>query len=293
MIKSMTGFGRGEAKDLERQFIVEIKSVNHRYNDIVIRMPKRFNYLEEKMKTLLKEKIKRGRVEVYVTVENIGENDTKICLNRSLADQYIETLKGIRDEFSVKDDISVSLVAKFPDVLKIEAKEEDEDAVWNCLGEGLEKALGLLMHMREVEGNKLVEDIQDRCTYILDIMEKIEGKSPQILLEYKTKLKDRISELIEDASLIDENRLSMEIALIADKSNVTEEIVRLKSHIDQLNKTLEQKQPVGRKLDFLLQEMNREINTVGSKSSDLDITNYVVDIKSELEKIREQVQNIE
>ncbi|MCT4621374.1 MAG: YicC family protein [Marinisporobacter sp.] len=293
MIKSMTGFGRGEGKDNERQFIVEVKSVNHRYNDIVIRMPKRFTYLEDKLKNLVKDYIKRGRVEVYITLENIGDIDTKISVNTLVAEQYIDCLKKIRDEFNVIDDITVSLVSKFSDVIKVEPKEEDEDAIWSCLQNATAKALDLLVKMRMAEGIKLAEDINNRCEYIAEIVEKIENRSPKVVLEYKEKLKDRIHELLEDSVEVDENRLSMEIAVIADKCSITEEIVRLNSHVDQLKKTLQESHTVGRKLDFLIQEMNREINTIGSKSNDLEITNYVVDIKSELEKIREQVQNIE
>jgi uncharacterized protein (TIGR00255 family) len=289
----MTGFGRGEGKDNERQFIVEVKSVNHRYNDIVIRMPKRFTYLEDKLKNLVKDYIKRGRVEVYITLENIGDIDTKISVNTLVAEQYIDCLKKIRDEFNVIDDITVSLVSKFSDVIKVEPKEEDEDAIWSCLQNATAKALDLLVKMRMAEGIKLAEDINNRCEYIAEIVEKIENRSPKVVLEYKEKLKDRIHELLEDSVEVDENRLSMEIAVIADKCSITEEIVRLNSHVDQLKKTLQESHTVGRKLDFLIQEMNREINTIGSKSNDLEITNYVVDIKSELEKIREQVQNIE
>ncbi|QZY57131.1 YicC/YloC family endoribonuclease [Crassaminicella profunda] len=293
MIKSMTGFGRGESKDSERQFIVEVKSVNHRYNDIVVRMPKRFTYLEDQLKNLVKDYVKRGRVEVYVTLENIGDTDTKISVNTPVAEQYIDCLKKIRDEFNLIDDITVSLVSKFSDVIKIEPKEEDEDAIWSCLQDAASKALGLLVKMRAAEGLKLAEDISNRCVYIANIVDKIESRSPKVVLEYKQRLNDRIHELLDDNVEIDENRISMEVAVFADKCSITEEIVRLKSHVDQLKKTLEESNTVGRKLDFLIQEMNREINTIGSKSSDLEITNYVVDIKSELEKIREQVQNIE
>ncbi|WP_129596362.1 YicC/YloC family endoribonuclease [Anaerophilus nitritogenes] len=293
MIKSMTGFGRGEAKDLDRQFIVEIKSVNHRYNDTVVRMPKRLTYLEEKLKNFVKTEIKRGRIEIYITMENIGDTDTKISVNTSLAKEYIDSLKEIKEEFHVMDDISVSLVARFPDILKIESKEEDEEAVWNCLKDASMKALDMLMKMRIVEGKKLVEDIENRCEYIKKIIDVIEQRGPKVVEEYKHKLKDRIHEILEDGIEIDENRLSLEIAFMADKSSITEEIVRLKSHIHQLKNTFKEKNPVGRKLDFLIQEMNREINTIGSKANDLEITNHVVEIKSELEKIREQVQNIE
>jgi len=293
MMKSMTGFGRGEAKDSERQFVVEIKSVNHKFNDILVRLPRKLAYLEEKIKSLIKEEIKRGRVEVHISLENIGDSDTIVSLNQPLAEQYINCLRIMKERLDILDDISVSLLAKFPDVLKITPKEEDEQAVWCCLEKALMKALETLMEMRVAEGKKLAEDIFDRCDYILKIVKQIENRAPQVVFEYRQKLRERISELLEDNIEIDEQRLSMEVALFADKSNITEEIVRLKSHLSQLKKSVEEKEPIGRKLDFLIQEMIREINTIGSKASDLEITNHVVDIKSELEKIREQAQNIE
>ncbi len=292
-MKSMTGFGRGEAKDSERQFVVEIKSVNHKFNDILVRLPRKLAYLEEKIKSLIKEEIKRGRVEVHISLENIGDSDTIVSLNQPLAEQYINCLRIMKERLDILDDISVSLLAKFPDVLKITPKEEDEQAVWCCLEKALMKALETLMEMRVAEGKKLAEDIFDRCDYILKIVKQIENRAPQVVFEYRQKLRERISELLEDNIEIDEQRLSMEVALFADKSNITEEIVRLKSHLSQLKKSVEEKEPIGRKLDFLIQEMIREINTIGSKASDLEITNHVVDIKSELEKIREQAQNIE
>ncbi len=293
MMKSMTGFGRGEAKDSERQFVVEIKSVNHKFNDILVRLPRKLTYLEEKIKSLIKEEIKRGRVEVHISLENIGDSDTIVSLNQPLAEQYINCLRIMKERLDILDDISVSLLAKFPDVLKITPKEEDEQAVWCCLEKALMKALETLMEMRVAEGKKLAEDICERCDYILKIVKQIENRAPQVVFEYRQKLRERISELLEDNIEIDEQRLSMEVALFADKSNITEEIVRLKSHLSQLKKSVEEKEPIGRKLDFLIQEMIREINTIGSKASDLEITNHVVDIKSELEKIREQAQNIE
>ncbi len=293
MIKSMTGFGRGEAQDAGRQFTVEIKSVNHRYNDIVVRMPKRLTYLEEKIKDMIKNVVKRGRVEIYISLESLGEGDAKISLNRSLANQYYQCLHEIRESFDVKDDISVSILSKFPDVFIIESREEDEDEIWQCLKSAVTKAIEMLMEMRLAEGEKLAEDIVGRCDYIGNIMRTIEKKNPEIIQEYKNKLRDRINEMLEDTIQIDDGRLSMEIAIFADKSSIAEEIVRLYSHFEQLKKSLKEHQPIGRKLDFLIQEMNREINTIGSKSSNLEIVNYVVEIKSELEKIREQVQNIE
>ncbi|KXG75977.1 YicC/YloC family endoribonuclease [Thermotalea metallivorans] len=293
MIKSMTGFGRGEARDSERLFTVEMKSVNHRYNDIVVRMPKRLTYLEEKMKDMVRNEIKRGRVEIYVTLENLGTGDTKISLNHPLAAQYYQCLREIKNSFEVKDDISVSLFSKFPDVFIIESREEDEDEIWQCLKNAANQALEALVAMRIAEGEKLALDIRSRCDYIENIVRIIEERSPEVVQAYKTKLKERIREMLEEAVAVDDYRLSMEAAIYADRSNITEEIVRLNSHIAQLRKSLKESQPIGRKLDFLIQEMNREINTIGSKANDLEIINYVVDVKSELEKIREQVQNIE
>ena len=289
----MTGFGRGEAQDSERQFTVELKSVNHRYNDIVIKMSKRLTYLEEQIKELVKDEIKRGRVEVFITLENIGLTDTKITMNTPLARQYYDSLQEVKNCFPVIDDISVSLISRFPDVLKVESREENEDEIWNCLREATLRALEMLIKMRIREGNKLKQDINHRLEFISSIVENIEKRAPKVVIDYKAKLKERLNEILEDITQVDENRLHMEVVLFADKSNIDEEIVRLRSHIHQLKKSFNERQPIGRKLDFLLQEMNREINTVGSKSSDLDIINYVVEVKSELEKIREQVQNIE
>ncbi len=293
MIKSMTGFGRGEAKDSERHFIVEIKSVNHRYNDIVVRMPKRLTYLEEQLKELVKDEIKRGRVEIYITLENTGQTDTKISLNVSLVQQYYDALHEIKEKFLVQDDISVSLLSKFPDVLQVEAREENEDEIWRCLKIATLKGLEMLIKMRLAEGEKLAEDILSKCSYITSIVSKIEVRAPQVVVEYRLKLKERLNDLIDESIQVDENRINMEVVMFADKSSIDEEIVRLKSHINQLKRACAEQNPVGRKLDFLIQEMNREINTIGSKASDLEVINYVVEIKSELEKIREQVQNIE
>jgi len=189
MMKSMTGFGRGEAKDSERQFVVEIKSVNHKFNDILIRLPRKLSYLEEKIKSLIKEEIKRGRVEVHITLENIGESDTIVSLNQPLAEQYMNCLKIMKEKLDIIDDISVSLLAKFPDVLMVTPKEEDEQAVWCCLEKALMKALEMLMEMRIAEGKKLAEDICGRCDYILKVVDRIESRAPQVVFEYREKLR--------------------------------------------------------------------------------------------------------
>ena len=293
MIKSMTGFGRGEAHDSERHFIVEVKSVNHRYNDIVVRMPKRLTYLEEKLKELFKDKIKRGRVEIFVTLETKELSDTKISINLPLARQYYESIKEIQDNFPILDDISSSLLSRFPDVLRVETKEENEEEIWLCLEKAARNAIEMLMLMRMSEGETLARDILNKSQYIVSIVGKITERAPKVIEEYRVRLRERLNELLDDSVQVDENRIHMEIVLFADKSSIDEEIVRLNSHISQLKKSCNENQPIGRKLDFIIQEMNREINTIGSKASDLEIINYVVEIKSELEKIREQVQNIE
>ena len=293
MIKSMTGFGRGEAHDLERQFVVEVKSVNHRYNDIVARMPKRLSYLEEQLKELVKDKIKRGRVEIFVTLESKGQSDTKISLNLSLARQYYESIKEIQDNFPVIDDISSSVLSRFPDVLRIETKEENEDEMWLLLKKAAIYAIEMLVLMRKSEGEILANDILSKSQYITSIVSKIVERAPKVIEEYRVRLRERLNELLDESMQVDQNRINMEIILHADRSCIDEEIVRLKSHIIQLEKSCNDNQPIGRKLDFIIQEMNREINTIGSKANDLEIINYVVEIKSELEKTREQVQNIE
>ncbi|RKD34355.1 YicC/YloC family endoribonuclease [Thermohalobacter berrensis] len=293
MIKSMTGFGRGESKDENRHFTIEIKSVNHRYNDINIRMPKHLNHLEEKIRRLVKNKVKRGRIEIYIKLEYIGESDIDVNYNLSLAQSYKRVLEELSRELKIMDSISIELLSKFPDVIKTEKKEENEDEVWECLREGLEEALNKMVDMRIKEGQELAKDIKERAFKVKQMVSKIEKRAPEVVVEYKEKLKNRINELLEENYDLDENRLENEVAFFADKSNIDEEIVRLYSHINQLTKTLDSDIPVGRKLDFLIQEMNRETNTIGSKVGDIEIKNKVVDIKSELEKIREQIQNIE
>lgn len=293
MIRSMTGFGRGESFDEVRKFTVEIKTLNHRYSDIIVRMPKHFNYLDEKIKKIIRSKVTRGRVEIYVGFENIGESDVDVKANLSLARSYKDALENLANDLNIVNDISLDILSKFPEVLNLEKKEVDEDEVWKCLKSALEEALEKMIAMRVTEGEELIKDINEHCNTIMDVLSKIEERSPEIVEEHKKKLHTRIEELLEGKYEIDENILANEVAFFADKSNINEEIVRLNSHINQLLKTLESDISVGRKLDFLVQEMNREINTIGSKVSDVKITNNVVEIKSELEKIREQIQNIE
>ena len=293
MAISMTGFGRGEYKDDNYQFLVECKTINHKYADINIRLPRKLSFLEDKARILVKDYIKRGRVDLYIKLDLLGSEDVNLKFDEALATQYVSILKQIKDKFDLVDDISVMNIAKFPDVIKTEEKEDDEDKLWSMLKVALENALLKLKEMRSEEGKKLAEDIQNRCDLLKNYIEDIEKYSYNVVIDYKEKLNNRISEILDNPSLIDENRLAQEVAIYADKSSITEEIVRFKSHIGQLKNTVVKNESIGRKIDFLIQEMNRETNTIGSKSSDLNITNLVVEVKSELEKIREQIQNIE
>ncbi len=293
MIKSMTGFGKGDSQIGNIHFQVELKSVNHRYMDISIRLPKMFTYLEENIRGLIKSYLKRGRIEVYIAYKNVGGSDVKVVVDMPLAKEYLNSLLEIERDLSVQSDITTSLIVSFPDVIKIEEKEENEDEVWQCLHNALNDALIKLVRMRKEEGNKLKVDMLKRLNIIDDFLVQIKDRSPIIVQEYRQKLTDRIKEILNEQFDLDDNRIATEVALFADKSNITEEIVRLHSHIEQFTKILEEDDAVGRKLDFLLQEMNREINTIGSKANDLVIANLVINIKSELEKMREQVQNIE
>lgn len=293
MIKSMTGFGRSEYNDGKRNIIVEIKSVNHRYNDISVRMPKKYSFAEEKIKGAIKNTIKRGKVDVSIIIENLTDNDSSVELNTDLARQYFKNLKVLNDEFKLNQEISISLLASMPDVLKLRPSINDESEILNSMLIPAEAAAGKLNSMRCMEGEKLAEDINSRGEMIIELVEKIETRAPNVVCEYKEKLRERINELLGEHTSLDEERLALETAVFADKCSIAEELVRLDSHIHQLQKNVHGNGPAGRKLDFLVQEMNREINTIGSKANDLEITNLVVEIKSEIEKIREQIQNIE
>lgn len=295
MIKSMTGFGRGEYSDGKRNIIVEIRTVNHRYSDISIRMPRRYTFAEEKIKAAIKETVSRGKMDVSVIVENLTEDDVKVKLNIPVANQYYDNLKQLKDEFDVTGDISLQFLATLPDVMKSTPDVEDEEKVTESLVIPVREAVANLDRMRCAEGEKLAEDIIMRGHLIGDMVCGIEEYAPQVAESYMIRLKEKITDFIADAASFPEDRILAEAAIFADKSNITEEIVRLKSHIKQLENIISgsKKETVGKKLDFLVQEMNREANTIGSKANSLDITNTVLDIKSEIEKIREQVQNIE
>ncbi|HBM76239.1 MAG TPA: YicC family protein [Clostridiaceae bacterium] len=292
MVKSMTGFGRGEYEENGRGYTVEIKSVNHRYSDVSIKMPRQMSYLEDDIKKYILQYISRGKIDVYITQDKFSDEDVSITIDDALAGAYVRALNELKERYGLKDDISVISLAKIPDVLNISKVEEDKERIWGTLKGALDISLNELIEMRKIEGQKLADDIIKRGKYIKTIIKRIEERSPEVVKDYKTKLEERIKEIAGDVD-IDEMRIAQEVAIFADRSSITEEVVRMYSHLNQLELILNEDEPVGRKLDFLVQEMNREINTIGSKANDLDITKDVVEVKSEIEKIREQIQNIE
>ncbi|MBM7685512.1 YicC/YloC family endoribonuclease [Defluviitalea raffinosedens] len=292
MIRSMTGYGLGEAVLNGKKFTVEIRSVNHRYSDINIRIPRTMNYLEENVKNFLKDRISRGKIDVFISFESTSGDDYEISLNESLAEAYVKALKKIKENNDVIDDISVSLISKFPDVITINKKEDDKDFLWGLLEKSLIEAFNAFILMREKEGSKLQKDLLEKSLKLEEHLSVIKERSPYLVQEYKIKLEKRLQEILPNHSL-DENRIAVEVALFADKCSIDEEIVRLESHISQFRDIITTEDVVGRKLDFLAQEMNREVNTIGSKANDLQITHSVVELKSEIEKIREQIQNLE
>ncbi len=292
MIKSMTGFGRAQNTVGDFDITVEIKSVNHKYFDFSARVPRNYSFLEEQLKCFLKERIARGKVEVYVTVENTANDAVEISIDRSFADGYVNALRSIAEIYGVTDDISVSTIARNSDVFEIKKSEVLEETVTNAVLSVTGDALAAFVSMREIEGAKLKDDIISRAQFILEKVSFIENRSPETVRQYRQRLDEKIRELLGDAA-VDEQRLITEVAIFADKVAVAEETVRLRSHISQLFEMLNGDVAIGRKLDFLVQEMNRETNTIGSKAQDVEIAHTVVDIKAEIEKIREQIQNIE
>ncbi len=292
MVRSMTGFGRYTEVVDGRNIIVEIKSVNHRYFEFSSRVSRGYGFLDEKLKSYLQTKIARGKVDVYVSVETLDDGEVQVLINHDLADAYVKALKELAARYDIQDDISVSTLSRYSDVFSVHKAPEDEEKVWNAVKVVLDQAYASFMTMRETEGKKLEEDILSRAKSILAIVEKIEERSPQTLKEYRERLLARLQEMLGDVK-IDEQRVLTEAAIFADKIAIAEETVRLRSHFDQMKAMVSSGEAVGRKLDFLVQEMNREANTIGSKATDSQIAHMVVDIKAEIEKIREQIQNIE
>ena len=292
MIKSMTGYGKSEQTIDSLNVTVEIKSVNHRYFEFSARVPREYGFLEEKLKKYCNSLITRGKVECYVSVEDLEEREMEVNVNETLAAGYVKALKELSERFGLKDDISAVTLSRYPDVITLHKASEDEERIWNAVKTGAETAVSKFIEMRETEGSKLRGDILSRADYIIECVEFIEGRSPETVREYNEKLKQRMKELLGDAA-VDEQRLLNEAAIYADKIAVDEETVRLRSHISQLREFMNSSEAIGRKLDFLVQEINREANTIGSKAQDVDIAKKVIAIKAEVEKIREQVQNIE
>lgn len=292
MIKSMTGYGKSEQTIDSLNVTVEIKSVNHRYFEFSARVPREYGFLEEKLKKYCNSLITRGKVECYVSVEDLEEREMEVNVNKTLAAGYVKALKELSERFGLKDDISAVTLSRYPDVITLHKASEDEERIWNAVKTVAETAVSKFIEMRETEGSKLRGDILSRADYIIECVEFIEGRSPETVREYNEKLKQRMKELLGDAA-VDEQRLLNEAAIYADKIAVDEETVRLRSHISQLREFMNSNEAIGRKLDFLVQEINREANTIGSKAQDVDIAKKVIAIKAEVEKIREQVQNIE
>ena len=293
MAKSMTGFGLGEYKDDKYNISVECKTINHKYLDVNPRLPRKVSFLEDRLRQLVKDYISRGRVDMFIKFDTVSSSGAKLVYDEDLAKQYFEILKRIKDGFDLKQEINPVEISKFPEIVSVTEAEDDEEILWNALREASEKALMSLSNMRKEEGTKLEKDIIERSNLLEKYIDDVERFSDTVVEDYRSRLNQRIGEILENPALVDEARLAQEVAIYADKSSITEEIVRFRSHINQLRNTIVNDDSIGRKLDFLIQEMNREVNTIGSKSSAIDITNLVIQIKAELEKIREQVQNIE
>ena len=291
MIKSMAGFGRGKYENEGRTYTVEIKSVNHKYSDINVRLPRFLNSVEDKIRKRVAEVISRGKIDIYVSFENYSSTGTTIRINKELAKEYIKELKSLAEEADLRFDLNVIDVSKFPEILKLE-DDDDDELIGQEVMIALDDALDKFVNMREVEGTKLVEDIERRIYIIQDKVNEITNFSSTLVEEYMTRLTTRVNELLAPG-VVDEARLMQEIVIFSDKSSIEEELTRLKSHISQFLELIKQSSPIGKKIDFLIQEINREVNTIGSKANSLDITNKVIEIKTEVENIREQIQNIE
>ncbi|MCI8403503.1 MAG: YicC family protein [Clostridia bacterium] len=292
MLKSMTGYGRREAVTDGKKILVEIKSVNHRYSDYNIKVQRHLGFLEDKIRKYVSRSITRGKVDIYLNVENFETADKMISLNKAAAKNYIDALYCLRDEFGLKDDITVTSVAKNPEVFQVERLDEDEEQLWNTVRGVLDGALDDFVAMREREGERIERDLCERIAYMKTLSDEIDRRSPQTVKEYSDRLYEKIKEVL-DGTEIDETRILTEVAIYADKVAVNEETVRLASHFTEFDNIVNSGEPAGRRLDFLIQEINREVNTIGSKAGDIDIAKTVVTLKGEIEKLREQIQNIE
>ncbi len=292
MIKSMTGFGRCEVAENSRKFTVEMKAVNHRYLDVNIKLPKTLNFFESSIRSELKSYIARGKVDIFISCEDFSEKTSTVRYNKELAGEYLGYLRQMAEDFGLEQDIRVTALSKYPEVLTMEESGLDEEELWKGLQKAVQGAAKMLVDTRVAEGEHLKEDLIEKLNGMGKLVDFIEERSPRLLAEYRQKLEERVRELLQDAA-VDEGRLLTEVTLFADKVCVDEEIVRLRSHIETTRNTLLAGGSIGRKLDFIAQEMNREANTILSKANDLDISNCAIELKTEIEKIREQIQNIE
>ena len=292
MIKSMTGFGRAEASDSDRKITIEMKSVNHRYFEPAMKMPKKLNIYEAGIRTILKKYINRGKVDIFVTYEDYSES--KFCLkyNEELANEYMSIFNYMAEQFDIPNDITVSSLSRYPEVITMEEQSGDDDAVWHLLEKAVENACVQFVESRITEGEKLKADLLEKLDYMTGLVDEIENRSPGIIEEYRQRLEDKVAELLCDTP-VDENRIATEVTIYADKICVDEETVRLRSHIESTKDELIEGGSVGRKLDFIAQEINREANTILSKANDLETSNCAISLKTEIEKVREQIQNIE
>lgn len=292
MIKSMTGFGRCEAADENRKITVEIKSVNHRYLDVGLKLPRKLGFFETAIRGLLKEYLQRGKVDVFVTYEDYSEGTVSVKYNEDLAKEYLRYLNSMQENLDVRNDISVMALSRMPEVFTLEEQSMDEEELWAYVEKVVRGAAEKIVETRIAEGDRLCKDIIDKLDYMLTNVAYIEKRSPETVEEYRTKLRTKLDEVLADTNL-DENRIATEVVIYADKVCVDEETVRLKSHIEHMKETLLAGGAIGRKLDFIAQEMNREANTILSKAGDLDISNKAIELKTDIEKVREQIQNIE
>ena len=292
MIKSMTGFGRCEFTDEKRKFTVELKSVNHRYLDVNIKMPKKLNFFESSIRALLKEYIERGKVDVYITYEDYTEDNYALKYNAALAAQYLDYLNRMAEEFGLENDIRVSNLSRYPDVLVMEEQDVDEKELWDGLERALRGACEQFVASRIKEGENLKVDLIDKLDHMISYIDFIEKRSPLIMEEYRKRLEDKIKEILGDRQM-DDGRIATEVTIYADKVCVDEETVRLRSHINTTKDTLLEGGSIGRKLDFIAQEMNREANTILSKANNIEISDTGINLKTSIEKVREQIQNIE
>ncbi len=291
-VRSMTGYGRGEHLAQDRKFVVEMKSVNHRYHDLNIKLPRVLASVEDNIKKCIAKDVFRGKIDVYVSFETFSADDVEIKLNESLAKAYAEKIHILENLLQQKNEDIVSLTARFPDVIVVEKAQKEEEVMWAGLLPALEQALENFIAMRQREGENLKQDILQKANRIQNLVDDVKVYAPTVVVEYQEKLQNRLKELLDKVE-VDPQRLAMEVAIFADKGCIDEELTRLDSHLKQLNEMMEQGGQVGRKLDFLVQEMNRESNTIASKANDIRIVKATIELKSEIEKIREQIQNLE